>query len=213
MPDGTPSTAPGSGSELWAVDAEKMHLGPSAISCRIKLPQRVPYGYVPLTLLLSLVYNTKHVLTSRLHGTWLPPSAFKTQRTLPAPLSPQPLLQDKLARSRIQHFVSIIFSRPPTRDKSLFERIVLGVLWPAAFLLLGIAVFEAHRHLSGPRIRATGVPSGELYGIEEETQGRGVSGISPMMLGMMAVGFIALGLKLRSSDQSTEVEEIDEKEE
>jgi hypothetical protein len=158
-------------------------------------------------------YNIKHVLISRLHGTWLPPSAFKTQRTLPAPLSPQPLLQDKLARSRIQHFVSIIFSRPPTRDKSLFERIVLGVLWPAAFLLLGIAVFEAHRHLSGPRARATKVLGEEsMYGIEEESQGREVSGISPMMLGIMAVGFIALGLKLRSSDQSTEVEEIDEKE-
>jgi hypothetical protein len=52
-----------------------------------------------------------------------------------------------------------------------------------------------------------------MYGIEEETQGREVSGISPMMLGIMAAGFIALGLKLRSSDQITEVEEIDEKEE
>lgn len=43
-PDGTPSTRPGSGSELWVIDAKRMHLGVDAITCRIKLPQRVPYG-------------------------------------------------------------------------------------------------------------------------------------------------------------------------
>lgn len=83
----------------------------------------------------------------RLHGTWLPSSAITSQRTLPQPLDAdaQPLLQDKLARSRLQHFVSIIFDRPPTRDKSLFERIILAVLYPAAVLLLLVAVVEAYR--------------------------------------------------------------------
>jgi hypothetical protein len=44
MPDGTPSIALGTGSELWVIDAKNMHLGVEAITCRIKLPQRVPYG-------------------------------------------------------------------------------------------------------------------------------------------------------------------------
>jgi hypothetical protein len=42
--DGTPSTGRDAGSELWVIDAKMMHKGHSAISCRIKLPQRVPYG-------------------------------------------------------------------------------------------------------------------------------------------------------------------------
>lgn len=42
--DGTPSTAPDSGSELWVIDAKCMGDGQSAVVCRIKLPQRVPYG-------------------------------------------------------------------------------------------------------------------------------------------------------------------------
>lgn len=42
--DGTPSTAPEAGSELWVIDAKKMHLGSQAVICRVKLPQRVPYG-------------------------------------------------------------------------------------------------------------------------------------------------------------------------
>jgi carotenoid cleavage dioxygenase-like enzyme len=48
MPDGTPSTAKDAGSELWVIDAKTMHRGQASITCRIKLPQRVPYGYVPL---------------------------------------------------------------------------------------------------------------------------------------------------------------------
>lgn len=133
----------------------------------------------------------------RLHGTWLPPSAFTTQRPLDAPLGDQPLLQEKLARSRIQHFVSIIFSRPPTRDKSLFERIVLGIMWPAAFLLLGVALTEAYRHISSSHIG----PSNE--GIEVdlvETEmgsvqggGKTVFGMSPVMMEVLAVGLITLG--------------------
>lgn len=44
LPDGTPSSASGSGSELWIVDALRMTQGQAAVVCRIKLPQRVPYG-------------------------------------------------------------------------------------------------------------------------------------------------------------------------
>jgi carotenoid cleavage dioxygenase-like enzyme len=44
LPDGTPSLESGAGSELWIIDAKRMHEGMSALLCRIKLPQRVPYG-------------------------------------------------------------------------------------------------------------------------------------------------------------------------
>jgi carotenoid cleavage dioxygenase-like enzyme len=44
MPDGTPSTSVDSGSELWVIDAKTMGQGMPAVVCRIKLPQRVPYG-------------------------------------------------------------------------------------------------------------------------------------------------------------------------
>lgn len=44
LPDGTPSTGPGSGSELWVIDARRMHEGMAGVVCRVKLPQRVPYG-------------------------------------------------------------------------------------------------------------------------------------------------------------------------
>jgi hypothetical protein len=191
MPDGTPSVAPGSGSELWVIDARIMNRGQDAITCRIKLPQRVPYGYVIIS------HNLSHKLTIRLHGTWLPPSAFTTQRSLDTPLGDQPLLQDKLARSRIQHFVSIIFSRPPTRDKSLFERIVLGVMWPTAFLLLAVALTEAYRHISsshtGPSHDSVQM---DLEGTEMgsgQGGGRKVLGMSPVMMEVLAVGLITLG--------------------
>lgn len=42
--EGDPSTAPGSGSELWVIDAKRMHQAMDAVVCRVKLPQRVPYG-------------------------------------------------------------------------------------------------------------------------------------------------------------------------
>jgi len=102
----------------------------------------------------------------RLHGTWLPPSAFTSQRSHPTPI--QPLLQDKLARSRISHFVSIIFSRPATRDKSLFERVVLGVMWPAALLVLGVAITEAYRHLSASGSRE---PAKEIWNVRSGVEG------------------------------------------
>ena len=59
MPDGTPSTAKDAGSELWVVDAKTMRMGQGAISCRIKLPQRVPYGYV----LLPLFFHHQRILS------------------------------------------------------------------------------------------------------------------------------------------------------
>lgn len=44
MPDGTPSIAKDAGSELWVIDAKTMQRGQGAVTCRITLPQRVPYG-------------------------------------------------------------------------------------------------------------------------------------------------------------------------
>ncbi|EIW69469.1 hypothetical protein TREMEDRAFT_30937 [Tremella mesenterica DSM 1558] len=48
---GTPSNAPNAGSEFWVIDAKTMGSGMSAVICRIKLPQRVPYGCVCLPFL------------------------------------------------------------------------------------------------------------------------------------------------------------------
>nr|XP_019013550.1 uncharacterized protein I206_01620 [Kwoniella pini CBS 10737]OCF52331.1 hypothetical protein I206_01620 [Kwoniella pini CBS 10737] len=42
--NGIPSTAVGSGSELWIIHAKHLAKGMSAVKARIKLPQRVPYG-------------------------------------------------------------------------------------------------------------------------------------------------------------------------
>lgn len=42
--NGTASCDPGTGSELWIIDAKTMYAGMRAVVCRIKLPQRVPYG-------------------------------------------------------------------------------------------------------------------------------------------------------------------------
>ncbi len=50
LQDGTASTQPGTGSELWIIDASKMTYGMEAVVCRIKLPQRVPYGWARLVL-------------------------------------------------------------------------------------------------------------------------------------------------------------------
>lgn len=80
-----------------------------------------------------------------LHGTWLPSTLTSRQRTLPKIPPDQDLLQEKLARSRIQAFVSIIFSRPTHREKSRFERFLLALMWPTAVLFLGLAIFEALR--------------------------------------------------------------------
>ena len=76
----------------------------------------------------------------RLHGTWLPPDWIARQRKLPTPLAPQKLLQDKLHESRLQHFTSILFDRPSRRERSLAERSLLSLLWPAAVgsLVLGL---------------------------------------------------------------------------
>ncbi|WVR05228.1 hypothetical protein IAU60_002240 [Kwoniella sp. DSM 27419] len=119
--DGTPSPALGAGSELWVIDASRLSKQAAAVSARVKLPQRVPYG---------------------LHGTFVSASLIRNQRVLRNPLPEQPTLQFKLARSRLQHFASIIFGRPTSRDKSRFEKAVLTVLWPAAFGMLILAVIE-----------------------------------------------------------------------
>lgn len=132
------------------------------------------------------------ILTSgSLHGTWLPPSAFSHQRPLPQPLDSQPLLQDKLARSRLQHFVSIIFDRPPTRDKSIFERVVLAVLYPAALVLFATAVFEAYQWCRPTYTSA----APHIAPFEEEVQTTVVSPrvVPPYLLEALAIGFLSLG--------------------
>ncbi|KAL7423941.1 hypothetical protein Q5752_001526 [Cryptotrichosporon argae] len=122
LPDGTPSKAPDAGSELWVIDAKRMGDGMSAVVCRIKLPQRVPYG---------------------LHGTYLAPSLSARQRPLAAPLAPQEPLQAKLAKSRLAHFASVLFDRPADRSRTVAERLALCVLWPASIGALALAAAEA----------------------------------------------------------------------
>ncbi|WWD15924.1 hypothetical protein CI109_100348 [Kwoniella shandongensis] len=84
-----------------------------------------------------------------LHGTFVHASRIRQQRILPQPLPPQELLQDKLARSRMQHFVSILFNRPTERDKSKIEKAVLAIMWPAAFGMLALALLETGGHVLG----------------------------------------------------------------
>ncbi|ORY23043.1 retinal pigment epithelial membrane protein-domain-containing protein [Naematelia encephala] len=139
LPDGTPSTASHAGSELWVIDAKRMGEGMSALACRVKLPQRVPYG---------------------LHGTWLAPTFTRNQRRLSTILPPQKLLQDKLALSRIQHFASVLFDRPTSRDKSNVERMVLSILWPAAFGALTLALVETLRNVIQGTVGLHGSASG-----------------------------------------------------
>lgn len=70
-------------------------------------------------------------------------------------------------------------------------------MWPAAFLLLGVALTEAYRHISsshlGPSDESIKV---DLEGTEMGTgQGGGkkVLGMSPVMMEVLAVGLITLG--------------------
>ncbi|WVQ70055.1 uncharacterized protein L199_008279 [Kwoniella botswanensis] len=121
LPDGTPSSDCDAGSELWVIDARRLSQGMSAVIARIKLPQRVPYG---------------------LHGTFVPGSAMHHQRKVEGSLPPQDLLQDKLARSRLQNFVSILFNRPMYRDKSKAERVILALLLPIGVIMLALSIKE-----------------------------------------------------------------------
>lgn len=104
----------------------------------------MPHQAAPASTLWVSSTNSERSqpLTNRLHGTWLPPALTRKQRQLTEPLPDQPLLQDRLALSRVQAFVSIVFNRPTHRDKSRFERLVLALLWPSAFLVLGLALVE-----------------------------------------------------------------------
>ncbi|WVW83059.1 hypothetical protein I302_105076 [Kwoniella bestiolae CBS 10118] len=126
LPDGTPSTAPNAGSELWVIDARRLSEGMSAIVSRIKLPQRVPYG---------------------LHGTFVSASAIRQQKKSWEPLPRQDLLQDKLAHSRLQYFVSILFDRPMHRHRSKTEKVVLGIMWPIGVVMLALALREIARYV------------------------------------------------------------------
>jgi len=70
-------------------------------------------------------------------------------------------------------------------------------MWPAAFLLLGVALTEAYRHISSSQMG----PSNEGIKVDLEVtemgtgQGRGkkVLGMSPVMMEVLAVGLITLG--------------------
>ncbi|WWD10113.1 hypothetical protein V865_008246 [Kwoniella europaea PYCC6329] len=121
LPDGTPSSDGDAGSELWVIDARRLSQGMSAVVARIKLPQRVPYG---------------------LHGTFVPGSAMRHQRKVEQSLPPQDLLQDKLARSRLQNFVSILFNRPMYRDKSKAEKVILALWLPIGVIMLALSIKE-----------------------------------------------------------------------
>lgn len=109
----------------------------SAVVCRMKLPQRVPYGYVAAQhpFLCMLIHY-------RLHGTWLPPALTRQQRPLPEPLAEQALLQDKLSLSRLKYFASVIFHRPTHREKSACERVFLAFFLPTSVGALALAAIE-----------------------------------------------------------------------
>jgi hypothetical protein len=93
------------------------------------------------TCALWVSHNGLAVLTYSLHGTYLPPSYIRQQR--PIPQTPtQPLLQDKLAYSRLRYFADVIFTRPGQREISRFERGVLTVMWPLATGILALALSE-----------------------------------------------------------------------
>lgn len=115
--DGSP--LPDAQSELWVIDAKRMHQGMDAVVCRILLPQRVPYG---------------------LHGTWVPAEKVAGQRSLEEPLPPQPLLLDKMYRSRLNHFVDVFSYRNSTRDKSLGEKVAFHIMFPLSCIMLVLAL-------------------------------------------------------------------------
>ncbi|KAJ9107703.1 hypothetical protein QFC21_001163 [Naganishia friedmannii] len=114
------------GSELWIIDAKTMYAGMKAVVCRIKLPQRVPYG---------------------LHGVFVPREQIKKQRILAEPLPPQASLLEKLYQSRLSHFVDVVFTRPQSREKSLPERIAFHIMLPLSWVFLVMALTDvAKRH-------------------------------------------------------------------
>ncbi|KAJ9111657.1 hypothetical protein QFC19_001014 [Naganishia cerealis] len=113
---------PGTGSELWIIDAKTMYAGMKAVICRIKLPQRVPYG---------------------LHGTFVPPEQIRKQRILPEPLPPQASLLEKLYQSRLSHFMDVVFTRPQYREKSAPERIAFHTMLPLGWVFLIMALTDA----------------------------------------------------------------------
>ena len=120
----------------------------SGPSCRSLPDQAAPAGALRVSLFLPclLAFTPAHPSFTpdniSLHGTYLPPTQIAAQRILPSLPPTQPRLQDKLHRSRIQHFVSLLFDRPSARDMSRIERWVLAVLWPAAVGALCLAAVD-----------------------------------------------------------------------
>lgn len=112
-------------------------------------------------------------------------------------------MQDKLARSRLQHFVSIIFDRPPTRDKSVFERALLAVLYPAAVVLLFVAVYEVLSSTFSANHR-----SGNLLDETTISQPKEARLLPPYLLEGLAVLFLSIGWALWPSS-GTDVEVVD----
>ncbi|KAJ9118149.1 hypothetical protein QFC22_004052 [Naganishia vaughanmartiniae] len=119
--NGIASCEAGTGSELWIIDAKTMYAGMKAVVCRIKLPQRVPYG---------------------LHGVFVPPEQIRKQRNLPEPLPPQASLLEKVYQSRLSHFVDVIYTRPQSRKKSLLEQIAFHTMLPMGWVFLIMALTD-----------------------------------------------------------------------
>lgn len=119
--DGTASEDPGTGSELWVIDAKLFSQGMEAVVCRIKLPQRVPYG---------------------LHGTWVDCDKFFRQRQLPDSLPPQPSLQEKMYQSRLNHFVDVLGHRPSYREKFSASRFAFHIMVAFSCIMLIFATSD-----------------------------------------------------------------------
>ena len=144
----------------------------------------------------QIVHKRKTADLDSLHGTFLPPTQIAAQRRLSQPLPVQPTLQDKLHRSRIQHFVSLLFDRPSARDMSRIERWLLAVMWPAAVGALCLAMVEVLGDLKWRDDWRHGslLASGHIDRADPALQGEGsgithsVAGVrwGPQLMGIMA---------------------------
>lgn len=78
-----------------------------------------------------------------LHGTFVPAEHIRNQRPLPEPLPPQVPLLEKIYQSRLAHFVDVVYTRPQYREKNMFEKTALHVLFPLSWVMLIMALTDA----------------------------------------------------------------------
>ena len=78
-----------------------------------------------------------------LHGTFVPAEHIRNQRVLPEPLPPQVPLLEKIYKSRLAHFVDVIYTRPQYRERGAIERTALHVLFPLSWVMLIMALTDA----------------------------------------------------------------------